>query len=50
MQYTGPEGHYLVLDADGEGGNMLLFETDGAKVLQFRSGDDSAVRAPEGCA
>lgn len=49
-EYTGPQGHYLVLDVDGEGGYMLLFETDGAKVLQFRSGNDAAVRAPEGCA
>jgi hypothetical protein len=46
--YTGPEGHYLVLDVDGEGGYMLLFETDGTKVLQFRSGNDEAVRAPRG--
>ncbi len=49
-EYTGPEGHYLVLDVDGEGGYMLLFETDGTKVLRFRSGNDAAVRAPEGCA
>ena len=49
--YTGPEGHYLVLDVDGEGtGFMLLFETDGAKVTQFRSGNDEAVRYVEGCA
>jgi hypothetical protein len=43
-------GHYLVLDVDGAGGLMLLFETDGAKVTQFRSGTEGAVRAPEGCA
>ena len=49
-EYTGPEGHYLVLDVDGVGGYMLLFETDGTKVLRFRSGNDEAVRAPEGCA
>lgn len=49
-EYTGPVGHYLVLDVDGVGGYMLLFETDGTKVLQFRSGNDEAVRAPEGCA
>jgi hypothetical protein len=49
--YTGPEGHYLVLDVDGEGtGLMLLFETDGRKVTQFRSGNDEAVRFIEGCA
>ncbi|HEY3239992.1 MAG TPA: hypothetical protein VGL92_10540 [Acidimicrobiia bacterium] len=49
-EYTGPEGHYLVLDADGAGGYMLLFETDGTRVLQFRSGNDEAVRHVEGCA
>jgi hypothetical protein len=42
-------GHYLILDVDGEGGFMLLLETDGTEVTQFRSGNDSAVRAPEGC-
>jgi hypothetical protein len=49
-EYTGPEGHYLVLDVDGEGGSMLLFETDGTKVTQFRSGNDEPVRYVEGCA
>lgn len=50
-EYTGPVGHYLILDVDGEGtGFMLLFETDGTRVTQFRSGNDEAVRAPEGCA
>ena len=49
-EYTGPVGHYLTLDVDGPGGMMLLFETDGTKVLRYRSGDEGAVRAPEGCA
>jgi hypothetical protein len=48
--YTGPKGHYLIFDADGKGGKLLIFETDGAKVTMFRAGDEGAVRAIEGCA
>lgn len=48
--YTGPQGHYMILDPDGVGGMKLLFETDGTKVLTYRSGLDSAVEAIEGCA
>lgn len=42
-------GHYLVLDVDGPDGMKLLFETDGTKVLTYRSGLQSAVEAVEGC-
>jgi len=48
--YTGPEGHYLIYDVDGEGGRLLIFETDGKKVTSFRAGEERAVRAIEGCA
>ena len=48
--YTGPEGHYLVYDADGKGGKPLIFETDGKKVTSFRAGEENAVQAIEGCA
>lgn len=48
--YTGPKGHYLIFDADGKGGKLLIFETDGSKVTMFRAGDEGAVRAIEGCA
>ena len=48
--YTAPEGHYLVYDADGKGGRLLIFATDGKKVLSFRAGDEGAVQAIEGCA
>lgn len=48
--YTGPKGHYMVLDVDGPGGMKLLFETDGTKVLTYRSGLEGAVEAIEGCA
>jgi hypothetical protein len=49
--YQGPEGHYLIVNADGEGtGFQFIFETDGAKVTRFRSGNDEAVSFIEGCA
>jgi hypothetical protein len=48
--YTAPQGHYLIYDADGKGGKLLIFETDGTKVLSFRAGDEGAVQAIEGCA
>jgi hypothetical protein len=48
--YTAPQGHYLIYDADGKGGKLLIFETDGAKVTSFRAGDEGAVQAIEGCA
>jgi len=43
------DGHYLrVLSEDGR--HAFLFETDGTKVLRFRSGFPSAVDQVEGCA
>jgi hypothetical protein len=48
--YTGPQGHYLTYDADGKGGKLLIFETDGKKVTSFRAGEEGAVQAIEGCA
>ncbi|HET7488118.1 MAG TPA: hypothetical protein VFJ85_09325 [Acidimicrobiales bacterium] len=49
--YSGDEGgHYLIVDTDGDGGTRLLFETDGHKVLTYRSGRQDAVDAIEGCA
>lgn len=47
--YTGPQGHYMVLDVDGPGGMKLVFETDGKRVLTYRSGLQSAVEGIEGC-
>lgn len=48
--YTAEEGgHYMTLDVDGPGGMKLLFETDGAKVVTYRSGLEGAVDEVEGC-
>jgi hypothetical protein len=44
------QGHYLNYDVDGPAGDLLLFETDGIHVTQFRSGEQTAVQAVEGCA
>jgi hypothetical protein len=43
-------GHNITYDVDGPQGNLLLFETDGKKVTQFRSGQQVPVEYVEGCA
>ena len=42
-------GHLVTVDDDGPGGLLLLFETDGTRVIGFRAGEENAVRLPEGC-
>jgi len=44
------QGHYITYDVDGPEGLLLLFETDGTKVTEFRSGEQGPVNYPEGCA
>lgn len=44
-----PNGHYMTYDTDGDGGLLLLFETEAAKVTRFRSGNEEAVNFVEGC-
>jgi hypothetical protein len=47
-KYTGPEGHYLVVTgADGK--VQMVFETDGAKVVNYRAGREPQVQYVEGC-
>jgi hypothetical protein len=46
-KYT--SGHYLVVTPDGGGENRIVFETDGQKVLRYRSGREPAVEYVEGC-
>jgi hypothetical protein len=54
VEKTGHEyvegGHYITFDEDGPAGNLMLFETDGKKVTQFRSGQQEPVGYVEGCA
>jgi hypothetical protein len=46
--YTGPEGHYLVLHADGAR-DGLIAETDGKTVQSWRIGHWDEVQWIEGC-
>lgn len=46
-KYT--DGHYLVVTPKGGGNNRIVFETDGKKVLRYRSGRMPAVQYVEGC-
>jgi hypothetical protein len=48
--YQGPDAHYLVIDPDGAGGLLTIFETSAGRVTRFRSGSERYVRAIEGCA
>lgn len=43
-------GHYITYDVDGPAGHLMLFETDGQRVDEFRSGNEGPVRYVEGCA
>lgn len=49
-KYTGPEGHYLVVRWPADTLHLLIFETDGVKVLNYRAGRRPAVEYVEGCA
>jgi hypothetical protein len=43
-------GQYLIVDGPSDGTPMsVLFETDGSRVTQFRSGLTNSVMTPEGC-
>lgn len=47
-KYT--DGHYLVVTPGQKAGsNNIVFETDGKKVLKYRSGVEPAVQYVEGC-
>jgi hypothetical protein len=47
-EYTGPEGHYLVVTG-GDGKVQLVFETDGKTVVSYRAGVEPQVQYVEGC-
>jgi hypothetical protein len=48
--YTGPEGHYLIVDDPARPGFRLIYETDGQRVVTFRAGRLPEVNYIEGCA
>lgn len=47
--YTGPEGHYVIVQQPGDTLHRIIFETDGARVLEYRVGRRPAVDYVEGC-
>ena len=49
-KYTGPVGHYLVVRSSADTTRLLIFETDGQRVLNYRAGIRPAVEYIEGCA
>lgn len=48
-KYTGPTGHYLIVQPAGDSVHRIMFETDGQHVLRFRAGRRPAVDYVEGC-
>jgi hypothetical protein len=48
--YTGPEGHYLIVDDPARVGLRMIFETDGSRVTNVRAGRLPEVDLIEGCA
>jgi hypothetical protein len=47
--YSGPESHYLVVNAPGDSTFRIIFETDGKRVDGYRLGRRDAVDLIEGC-
>ncbi|MGQ0538137.1 MAG: hypothetical protein ACT4R6_04255 [Gemmatimonadaceae bacterium] len=48
-KYTGPTGHYVIVQTTGDTLHRLIFETDGSRVVRFRAGRSPAVDYVEGC-
>lgn len=48
--YTGPEGHYQIVDDPARPGFRLIYETDGQRVVTFRAGRLPEADYIEGCA
>lgn len=49
MPHKYTAGHYLVVTPASGGENRIVFETDGGKVVRYRSGREPAVEYVEGC-
>ena len=48
-KYTGPDGHYLIVDTPDDPRHRIIFETDGARVTSYRAGQLPQVGWVEGC-
>jgi hypothetical protein len=49
-KYTGPTGHYVIVETPGDTLHRVVFETDGQIVTLYRAGRRPAVDFVEGCA
>ena len=49
MPHKYTSGHYLVVTPSSASNHRLVFETDGSKVLRYRSGREPEVEFVEGC-
>lgn len=48
-KYTGPVGHYMIVTPPGDAVHLIVFETDGQRVLRWRVGRKPAVQYVESC-
>lgn len=48
-KYTGPVGHNLIVSNPADSGHMIVFETDGEKVVRYRAGQRVAAELVERC-
>ena len=48
-KYTGPTGHYVIVEVPGDTLHRMVFETDGQKVERYRAGRRPGVDYVEGC-
>jgi hypothetical protein len=49
-KYTGPTGHYVIVQQSGDTLHRIVFETDGKVVERYHAGRRPAVDLVEGCA
>lgn len=49
-KYTGPTGHYVIVEDRGDTLHRIIFETDGQHVQRYRAGRRPGVDFVEGCA
>ncbi len=48
-KYTGPVGHNLIVSNPTDSDHLIVFETDGEKVMRFRAGQRAAAELVERC-
>ena len=49
-KYTGPTGHYVIVQQPGDTLHRIVFETDGKVIERYHAGRRPAVDLVEGCA